>query len=62
VGLGASLLTLLENLTLMATSGWFLAAMATAGATGVSMNYFTPSALIRLSAILRTGGAMGSAS
>jgi ATP-binding cassette subfamily C protein CydC len=59
VGLGASLLTLLGNLTLMATSGWFIAAMAAAGAAGVSMNYFTPSALIRLSAILRTGGRYG---
>ncbi len=59
VGLGASLLTLLGALTLMATSGWFIAAMATAGAAGVAMNYFTPAALIRGSAILRTAGRYG---
>jgi hypothetical protein len=55
MALGAilALITLIANLTLMAISGWFIAAMA-AGAGGVSMNYFTPAALIR--GILRTAG------
>jgi ATP-binding cassette subfamily C protein CydC len=58
MALGAilALITLIANLTLMATSGWFIAAMAVAGAGGVSMNYFTPAALIRGAAILRTAG------
>jgi ATP-binding cassette subfamily C protein CydC len=51
-----SLLTLLANVGLMAMSGWFISAMALAGAAGVSMNYFTPAAVIRACAILRTAG------
>lgn len=54
-----SLLTLLANVGLMAMSGWFIAAMAVAGAAGVSMNYFTPAAVIRACAILRTAGRYG---
>lgn len=46
----------LANIGLMATSGWFITAMGLAGAVGASMNYFTPAALIRALAILRTGG------
>ena len=46
----SALLTLVANVTLMATSGWFIAAMAVAGAAGVSMNYFTPAALVRAAA------------
>lgn len=58
MALGAclALITLIANWTLMATSGWFIAAMAAAGASGASMNYFTPAALIRAAAILRTVG------
>jgi ATP-binding cassette subfamily C protein CydC len=58
MALGAllALITLVANVALMATSGWFIAAMAVAGAGGVSMNYFTPAALIRAAAILRTLG------
>lgn len=56
LGMLLSLLTLLANITLMAVSGWFIAAMAIAGVAGVSMNYFTPAALIRAAAILRTAG------
>jgi ATP-binding cassette subfamily C protein CydC len=56
IGLAAALLTLLANVALMAVSGWFIAAMAAAGATGAAMNYFTPAAMIRASAIARTGG------
>ncbi|PYF03630.1 ATP-binding cassette subfamily C protein CydC [Rhodopseudomonas faecalis] len=51
-----SLLTTLANLTLMATAGWFVTAMAVAGATGSAINYFTPSSIIRFTAIVRTGG------
>jgi ATP-binding cassette subfamily C protein CydC len=46
----------LANVALMATSGWFITAMAAAGLAGVSMNYFTPAAIIRALAIIRTGG------
>ncbi len=59
LGVFASLVTLLANVTLMALSGWFIAAMALAGVTGASLNYFTPAALIRACAILRTGGRYG---
>ncbi|MFN3785711.1 MAG: thiol reductant ABC exporter subunit CydC, partial [Thiothrix sp.] len=47
------------NVGLLAVSGWFITAMAMAGAAGVTMNYFTPSALIRLAAIVRTTGRYG---
>jgi ATP-binding cassette subfamily C protein CydC len=51
-----ALATLLANVALMAVSGWFITAMAIAGAAGVAMNYFTPAAMIRGSAIGRTVG------
>ena len=51
-----SLVSTLANIALMATSGWFITAMAAAGLAGGTMNYFTPAALIRALAILRTGG------
>jgi ATP-binding cassette subfamily C protein CydC len=51
--------TLLANVTLMAISGWFIAAMALAGVAGVSINYFTPAAVIRACAIVRTVGRYG---
>ena len=41
---------------LMAISAWFIAAMAIAGSAGTGMNYFTPVAIIRTCAIVRTGG------
>ncbi len=56
---GLSLIAIIANIGLMAVSGWFLTAMAIAGTTGAAFNYFTPSALIRLAAILRTGGRYG---
>ena len=59
LGIFASLATLLANVTLMALSGWFIAAMALAGLTGTGINYFTPAALIRACAIVRTGGRYG---
>lgn len=51
-----SALASLANVALMATSGWFITAMALAGAAGASMNYFTPSAYIRAYALARTAG------
>jgi len=56
LGIFLSLITLLANVTLMATSGWFIASMALAGLAGISMNYFTPAAIIRAMAITRTVG------
>ncbi len=56
LGLLLALLTLLANLGLLALSGWFIASMTLAGITGASMNYFTPAALIRACAIVRTAG------
>ena len=56
LGILVSLATLLANVTLMAVSGWFITSMAIAGAAQVSMNYFTPAAIIRGAAIVRTGG------
>ncbi len=44
------------NITLMAVAGWFITAMAAAGLAGGTLNYFTPSAIIRAAAIVRTGG------
>ncbi|MEO0034647.1 MAG: hypothetical protein RLZZ501_670 [Pseudomonadota bacterium] len=54
-----ALATLLAQSGLMALSGWFIAAMALAGASGGRLDYFTPAALIRAAAILRTGGRYG---
>jgi ATP-binding cassette subfamily C protein CydC len=56
LGILLSFFTLLANVALMALSGWFISAMAIAGAAGVGMNYFTPAALIRAAAIVRTAG------
>ncbi|MBN2690827.1 MAG: thiol reductant ABC exporter subunit CydC [Burkholderiaceae bacterium] len=52
----ASLLTVLANVALMATSGWFIAQMALVGLVGAAMDYFTPAAFIRAMAITRTAG------
>ncbi|NEV60465.1 thiol reductant ABC exporter subunit CydC [Thiorhodococcus minor] len=59
LGTLAAILTLIANVTLMAAAGWFLTAMAAAGIAGVAMNYFTPAALIRGSAMIRTAGRYG---
>ncbi len=47
------------NLALLSLSGWFITAMAAAGLAGVSMNYFTPGAIIRGLSIARTAGRYG---
>jgi len=55
-GVVLATVTVLANVGLMAISGWFIAAMALAGASGAAINYFTPAALIRALAIARSGG------
>ncbi|MCG5234563.1 thiol reductant ABC exporter subunit CydC [Xanthobacter oligotrophicus] len=49
----------LSHVGLMAASGWFITAMAVAGAAGAAMNPFTASAAIRAFAITRTGARYG---
>ena len=56
IGALLTLITVLANIALISLSGWFIAAMAAAGIAGTSLNYFTPSAIIRFLAITRTGG------
>lgn len=58
-GVALALLAALAAIGLMAISGWFIAAMALAGASGAAINYFTPAATIRAFAILRSGGRYG---
>ncbi|WP_158966254.1 thiol reductant ABC exporter subunit CydC [Paraglaciecola sp. L3A3] len=51
-----SVITVLANISLLAVSGWFITLMAIGGSTGISVNYFTPAAIIRFLAIVRTAG------
>ena len=51
-----SVITVLANISLLAVSGWFITLMALAGTTGMTVNYFTPAAIIRFLAIVRTAG------
>ena len=55
-GILLGLLVIAANVFLMALSGWFIASMAVAGATGLSFNYQLPAAGIRALAIVRTLG------
>lgn len=59
LGIFLSLLTILASVSLLAVSGWFIAAMASAGLAGITMNYFTPAGVIRFLAIVRTAGRYG---
>ncbi|OMH38866.1 thiol reductant ABC exporter subunit CydC [Motiliproteus sp. MSK22-1] len=59
LGILLALVTVIANISLLSISGWFLASMAVAGIAGISMNYFTPAAIIRFLAILRTAGRYG---
>lgn len=54
-GIILSLITTLSSIVLMAASGWFITAMGLAGMAGLSMNYYTPAAIIRAMALIRTG-------
>jgi len=51
-----SIITVLANISLLAISGWFITLMAIGGASGLTVNYFTPAAIIRFLAIVRTAG------
>jgi ATP-binding cassette subfamily C protein CydC len=55
-GAALSFAMLLANVALMAIAGWFIASMALAGVTHAAFDYFTPAALIRGCAIVRTVG------
>ena len=59
IGLALALCALIANVTLLAISGWFLAAMASAGLQGITMNYFTPAGIIRFLAVVRTASGYG---
>lgn len=56
LGIIISLISTLATICLMSASGWFISAMGLAGIAGITMNYFTPAAIIRACSILRTGG------
>lgn len=58
-GILLGLLVIAANIFLMALSGWFIASMAVAGASGVAFNYQLPAAGIRALAIIRTVGRYG---
>jgi ATP-binding cassette subfamily C protein CydC len=58
-GAALALLAALAAIGLIAVSGWFIAAMALAGASAAAINYYTPAAAIRALAILRSGGRYG---
>jgi ATP-binding cassette subfamily C protein CydC len=58
-GLFLYVIVFMAAIVLMAVSGWFITAMALAGIAGVTMNYFTPAAIIRAMAIVRTAGRYG---
>jgi ATP-binding cassette subfamily C protein CydC len=51
-----SVITVVANISLLAVSGWFITLMAIAGTTNITVNYFTPAAIIRFLAIVRTAG------
>lgn len=55
-GILLSVTVLAANALLMALSGWFIASMAVAGASGAAFNFFFSSAGIRFLAITRTVG------
>ena len=58
-GILLGVLVIAANIFLMALSGWFIASMAVAGATGLPFNYQLPAAGIRALAIVRTLGRYG---
>ena len=55
-GIALSLIVIIANVGLLALAGWFISSMAIAGIAAISINYFTPAAIIRFLAILRTAG------
>lgn len=59
LGILAALVPALAGLLLLGVAGWFITVAGIAGATGVFLNIFAPSAMIRGLAILRTAGRYG---
>jgi ATP-binding cassette subfamily C protein CydC len=59
LGLFLAVIGALANISLMAISGWFLSSMALAGIAGTAFNYFTPAAIIRFLAIIRSASRYG---
>ena len=59
LGIAAALVPAISGLLLLGVAGWFITAAGIAGATGVFLNIFAPSAMIRALAILRTAGRYG---
>ncbi|HUB92040.1 MAG TPA: thiol reductant ABC exporter subunit CydC [Dyella sp.] len=55
-GAAVATVSTLAGIALIAVAGHFITAMALAGASSVAINYYTPAALIRLLAIMRTLG------
>ncbi len=56
LGLFLSVATALAHIVLLGVSGWFIAGMGLAGLSAATINYFTPAAVIRALAIVRTAG------
>lgn len=56
LGILAALVPAVSGLLLLGVAGWFITVAGIAGATGVFLNIFAPSALIRAFAITRTAG------
>lgn len=60
LALSLGVITLIAVVSLLSISGWFITAAAVAGLSGAaaahSFDIFRPSALIRLAAVVRTGG------
>lgn len=56
LGILAALVPAVSGLLLLGVAGWFITVAGIAGATGVFLNIFAPSALIRAFAISRTAG------
>jgi len=59
IGILVSLVPATAGILLLGVSGWFITAAAIAGLSGVFLNIFVPSAIIRALAILRTAGRYG---
>lgn len=55
-GVAVAAVSTLAGIALIAVAGHFITAMALAGASSMAINYYTPAALIRLLAIMRTLG------
>jgi len=61
VAMLVGIISSLAAVALLGISGWFLSAAGLASAMGAALvfNFFTPGALVRLMAILRTAGRYG---